>query len=65
MSQLSVSINITVSPPAREVWIEITFSKYCPTSWLSPPAREVWIEMWNTCRRQTRGVVASREGDMG
>ena len=33
------------SPPAREVWIEITQALASEPPMWSPPAREVWIEI--------------------
>ena len=35
-----------MSPPAREVWIEINQGSSLPINrMMSPPAREVWIEI--------------------
>ena len=36
-----------LSPPAREVWIEISSVPQVRLKSASPPAREVWIEIWD------------------
>ena len=34
-----------MSPPAREAWIEMSFSSFFAGFFPSPPAREAWIEI--------------------
>ena len=53
----------SASPPAREVWIEITDTSSASKFWMSPPAREVWIEILNfNSYNDSRRTVTSREG---
>ena len=34
-----------MSPPAREVWVEIFDFNNAKQNFVSPPAREVWVEI--------------------
>ena len=51
-----------LSPPAREVWIEIRMFAASAARSSSPPAREVWIEIFEYDPELYRKVVTSREG---
>ena len=60
----SITITEVMSPPARVVWIEISWES---SAWLettaSPPARVVWIEMQlEASGALEAGQVATREG---
>ena len=52
-----------LSPPAREVWIEIGIPREAERWLKSPPAREVWIEilMQNTDKGDVRVSPPARE----
>ena len=50
------------SPPAREVWIEITQALASEPPMWSPPAREVWIEIPPSLAWDSPSAVTSREG---
>ena len=54
---LQQGFNEFLSPPAREVWIEIPAPVSRPSAIKSPPAREVWIEI-------PAGLNATGEADM-
>ena len=55
-----------LSPPAREVWVEISAGeKLLDNAGLSPPAREVWVEIYITTGFPGVFLVASREGGVG
>ena len=54
-----------MSPPAREVWVEIEWYGSASFHAVSPPAREVWVEIkYLSVINQIR-TVASREGGVG
>ena len=53
---------VTMSPPARVVWIEILPPSCTIVGEVSPPARVVWIEITPTLNINGLGAVATREG---
>ena len=55
-------MDLSLSQPARAVWIEITVKLWDCIQALSQPARAVWIEISHRMRKDRRIRVTACEG---